>query len=325
MKLDEILALHPVGANAATLRTAIAQAEATRSDLLARAAELDRTRERGLLTQEEKAILKAEADAASARLAANRIVALLPRMQADLHGATGRETLAVLRAEAAEVMAVLNEEGMSELFLSLRATFRANVAAAYLRQDVRDAGPLGIEEPADFARDFAPWARSAVVNAAKSYLFTAIVEPHQEGVVVSVDQLRAVIIEPHPSGLTNIPPLLLEGRGTLRLPLSEAEALYQRGYVTSPTTGEEKRDAPDVAPQAGVTISYGTGPRRSLESTSVLSVRDYLEPEREALAKYDAKLEAEKAKEERRGGVGDREGRLPVRVQGVEPPAYSAW
>ena len=78
MKLDEILALHPKYADGAMLREAIAKAEGIRT---------------GLLTMDDKAILRAEEDAAKARLAADRIAALLPDMRADLHQAEGREAL----------------------------------------------------------------------------------------------------------------------------------------------------------------------------------------------------------------------------------------
>jgi hypothetical protein len=103
MKLEEVLALHPKRADAAMLRDAIAKAEGLRTDLLTRAGALGKTRAEGLLTLDEKAMLRAEEDAAKARLAADRIAALLPDMRTDLYQAEGREALAELQAEAEDV------------------------------------------------------------------------------------------------------------------------------------------------------------------------------------------------------------------------------
>lgn len=166
MKLEEVLALHPKRAGAAMLREAIAKAEGLRVDLLARAATLERTRSEGLLTLDEKAMLRAEEDAAKARLAADRIAALLPDMRADLYQAEGREALTALRAEAegvAEAISALEawqRDEFPKIPPLLTAGFRLedaamtarqrlvdNIAAAYARQAVRDMGPLDIALP----------------------------------------------------------------------------------------------------------------------------------------------------------------------------------
>jgi hypothetical protein len=52
MKLADILAQHPQGADAGTLRGAIATADAQRVDLITRAGALEKTRSDGLLTME---------------------------------------------------------------------------------------------------------------------------------------------------------------------------------------------------------------------------------------------------------------------------------
>lgn len=166
MKLEEVLALHPKRADAAMLREAIAKAEGLRVDLLTRAATLERTRSEGLLTLDEKAMLRAAEDAAKACLAADRITALLPDMRADLYQAEGREALAVLRAEAegvAEAISVLEAWQRDELpkipplltvgfqledaATSARQRLLDKIMAAYGHQAVRDAGALDIALP----------------------------------------------------------------------------------------------------------------------------------------------------------------------------------
>ena len=161
MKLAEILALHPQGADAATLREAIAKAEALRVDLITRAGALEHTRSEGLLRLEEKALIAAQTEAATARLDAERIAALLPAMRAELHQAEGREALAALRAEAedaSKAISALEDWLRDELpkipplltvgfqledaATNARQRLLDKIMAAYGRQAVRDAGAL---------------------------------------------------------------------------------------------------------------------------------------------------------------------------------------
>ncbi len=163
MKLEDVLALRPAGATAAELVTAIDHAEELARGFARRAAELDRTRAASLLTAEDKAIAKAEQEASTARLAADRIEALLPLMRADLAAAEGRETREALRAEVpalVEAMAALQRwqvETYPLIAETIREGFRyqdaamgglrdwmARVDGAYARQEVRDAGPLDV-------------------------------------------------------------------------------------------------------------------------------------------------------------------------------------
>lgn len=166
MKLEEILALRPASGTSADFHDAIKRAEEIRQDLTARAAELDKTRAGGLLTIDDKTILKAEQEAAACRLAVDRITALLPSIREDEAKAAGAEALAELRGEAAGVTATVQAftewqkaewpkfgrligEGkrLERAAHAARADFLAKAAAAYSRQEVRDAGPLNVEIP----------------------------------------------------------------------------------------------------------------------------------------------------------------------------------
>ncbi|MBP0445012.1 hypothetical protein J8J14_09490 [Roseomonas sp. SSH11] len=166
MTLDQILALHPKGADAATLRTAITTAEEMQASLRLQADTAKAERERNLLTRSDKELQGLERDAVNAVLAADRIAALLPAMRADLAAAEGREALDDLRAEAGllkEAFEALQRWQATE-FVQIKAMigtgFRLEEAArnahagfvlrlqdAYARQEVRDAGPLGVPVP----------------------------------------------------------------------------------------------------------------------------------------------------------------------------------
>lgn len=166
MKLEEVLALRPVGAGSAEIAAAIARAEELGRSLTQRAGELERTRGASLLTADEKTILRAEQEAATARLTADRIEALLPAMRSDLSAAQGQETLDALRADlpdVTEAVAALHRwqadefprigrmigEGfqLQDAAQSRLSAWLSRVDAAYQRQDVRDAGPLDAELP----------------------------------------------------------------------------------------------------------------------------------------------------------------------------------
>lgn len=104
MKLDEVLALRPTeGSDAATITAAINAATTRRAELLAAAATCDQVKADGLLSADDKAMQRAEQDAAHARRAVERIDALLPRVRLDLEEAVAREKLATLHAHADEV------------------------------------------------------------------------------------------------------------------------------------------------------------------------------------------------------------------------------
>ena len=164
MTLNEILELHPKGGDAATLRAAIGRALTTRNALLAQAADLDRARAAGLLSLDTKALMKIEDDAAQARLAADRIEALLPTIEAELSATEGAETLASLRTEAERVnstiaaVAAWHTEAFPILVAAMTKglaletatrtacrSFQDRVAHEYRRREVREAGPLGVE------------------------------------------------------------------------------------------------------------------------------------------------------------------------------------
>ncbi|MDB5414117.1 MAG: hypothetical protein JWR10_2452 [Rubritepida sp.] len=166
MKLEDILALRPTTGTSADFHEAIRRAEVLRQELTARAAELDKTRADGLLTIDDKTILKAEQEAAASRLAVDRITALLPSIREDEAKAAGAETLAELRAEVAGVTATVNAfaewqatewpniprlvgEGrrLESAARDARSRFLAKAASIYSRQEVRDAGPLDVEIP----------------------------------------------------------------------------------------------------------------------------------------------------------------------------------
>ena len=101
LELDEILALRPPeGSDAATITAAISTATRKRTELLMMAATADQVRADGLLVASDKAMLKAEQDAAHARLAVERIDALLPRVRFDLEAAKAQEVMAALHAQA---------------------------------------------------------------------------------------------------------------------------------------------------------------------------------------------------------------------------------
>ena len=90
MKLTDILELHPgADAGSAALGLALMAALTKRDGLLAEAAAADQERRAALLTLDEKALVAIEKTAATARLAADRIEAILPQLRADLSTARG--------------------------------------------------------------------------------------------------------------------------------------------------------------------------------------------------------------------------------------------
>ena len=166
MTLEEIHALHPKGADAATLRSAITHAEELRASLLQQASALEQTRQAGLLTLEAHAILQAEQKAAEARLDADRIEALIPAMEQDWRTVAANETLADLRQAVGPVIAATAAlEGWKKDLATIRKligkglklhdaaqaarqNYLRQVDDAYRRPEVMAAGPLGVTVPA---------------------------------------------------------------------------------------------------------------------------------------------------------------------------------
>lgn len=164
MKLTEILELHPgADAGSATLGLALTAALAKRDGLLAEAAAADQERRAGLLTSDDKALATVGKVAETARLAADRIDAILPQLRADLSAARGRETVAQLQALARTVeqnvgrmqewqtrsydqIAQLIGAGLhaEHEACAAYAEFVARVGTEFARQEVRDAAPDGV-------------------------------------------------------------------------------------------------------------------------------------------------------------------------------------
>lgn len=177
MTLEEIHALHPKGADAATLRSAITHAEELRASLLQQTSELEQTRQAGLLTLEAHAILQAEQKAAEARLDADRIEALIPAMEQDWRTVAANETLADLRQAVGPVIAAtaaleawkkdlatirkLIGKGLKlhDAAQAARQSYLRQVDDAYRRPEVMAAGSLDVTlppMPADLPRKIFP-------------------------------------------------------------------------------------------------------------------------------------------------------------------------
>ena len=164
MKLTEILEMHPgADAGSAVLGLALTAALAKRDEFLAEAAAADQERRAGLLSLDERALTTIEKTAATARLAADRIGAMLPQLRADQAAASGRETVAELRALAGTVeqrVATMQEwqtrsyDQIAQLIgaglhaeheaCAAYAEFVARVGTEFARQEVRDAAPAGV-------------------------------------------------------------------------------------------------------------------------------------------------------------------------------------
>jgi len=166
MTRDDILALHPKNADAATLRAAIARAELLRRDLNLQTEELARVRSKGVLAFTDEELAQAAQDTAAATLAFERIDALLPLMRADLAKAEGAEGLAALRAGATPVqekvaaletwqrvqlpklIAIMGEGfRLQDAAQAERDTYLETVRRAYSEPAIRDAGELGVTVP----------------------------------------------------------------------------------------------------------------------------------------------------------------------------------
>ena len=165
MKLTEILDLHPgAEADSAALGRALAVALAKRDELLGEVAAAEQERRAGLLTADEKALTAIEKTASTARLAVDRVEAILPQLRADLVVAQGRETVTELQAEAAKVDGLIGnvERWQQEDFPRVAELIGAGLHAEreaidaygallgridveFASQAVRDAAPAGVQ------------------------------------------------------------------------------------------------------------------------------------------------------------------------------------
>lgn len=164
MTLEEVKALRPESGTSADFHAAHQRAEELRRELLAKAERLDEERKSGLLTLPDKAMQKIEQEAAAARLAADRITALLPGIAEEAERAEGLEALEQLREEARQAQAAADEaeRWVEEHFEPikrqvvrglqlqaraerLRAEWRLKVEVAYRQLGVRDAGPIAVD------------------------------------------------------------------------------------------------------------------------------------------------------------------------------------
>ncbi len=184
MKLSDILELHPgADAGSAALGLALTAAQTKRDELLAEAAAADGERTAGLLTADDKALVAIERTGQTARLAADRIDAMLPELRADLAVARGRETVAELNtlAETVEQRVAAMSKWQTEQYPELAkligaglhaeaaavdayAEFAARVDSEFRRQEVRDAAPAGVhvDAPSGLRPSylFQNWARA---------------------------------------------------------------------------------------------------------------------------------------------------------------------
>jgi predicted nucleic acid-binding Zn-ribbon protein len=166
MSLDKILAFRQPEANAATIQSSIAEAEAMKADLARRIAELEDQRVTQLLTASDKELAALEKEADQARRNVARLDSLLPHLVEDLKARQGADTVLALRAKAETTQQALDalrawQEGPFETIreqiaeglqleheaLAACQEFEGATTAAYQRLEVREAGPLGVAPP----------------------------------------------------------------------------------------------------------------------------------------------------------------------------------
>jgi len=70
-----------------------------------------------------------------------------------------------------------------------------------------------------------------------------------ETVLVTVAPGSTIKIDPHPSGIPEVGPLILGAGSTHRVSQAEASRLYQNGTILHPATGRAKAPAPWTAPR----------------------------------------------------------------------------
>jgi hypothetical protein len=166
MTLEEILALRPSSGDSNTIRAALAKAELTRNDLGIQAGALQAARNKGLLVVSDEELLQAEKDAAAARLAMERIEAIIPLIREDLAKAEAEETLTSLREGVTDVQAkvaaleawqknqfpkltAIMAEGfrLQDEAKTARDAYLERVRGEYSRPEIRAAGELGVSIP----------------------------------------------------------------------------------------------------------------------------------------------------------------------------------
>jgi hypothetical protein len=101
------------------------------------------------------------------------------------------------------------------------------------------------------------------------------IAPCAAGILVTVAPYTRFAITPHPSGVEDMPPLILADGDTLRLPPDKVRELVDARQILDPATGEVKPPDPPVVSRMGITY-YGS--------------------QDDALEKYNREAAAEKAK-----------------------------
>ncbi len=165
MKLSDILELHPgAEAGSASLGLALTAALTKRDELLAEAAAADGERTAGLLTADDKALAAVEKTAQTARLAADRIDALVIELRGSMDDARGRKIVIELQADAAKLAGLIatverwQEQDLPRIAELVGAGLHAEQEAieaygmlvtridtAFASQSVRDAAPAGVQ------------------------------------------------------------------------------------------------------------------------------------------------------------------------------------
>lgn len=164
MKLDAILALDPgPGQTSAAYAAAISFAATKRAEVAERLAEAEQVRRAHVLETDDKTMLQAERDASAARLAIDRLDAIVIQLRASMDDARGREIVTELQAEAAKVNGLIakveqwQEQDfplISEMIgrglhaeqeaIEAYGTLLARIDGAFASQSVRDAAPNGV-------------------------------------------------------------------------------------------------------------------------------------------------------------------------------------
>ncbi len=165
MKLEAVLALDPgTGADTAAYATAIATAVAKRAEVAERLTEAELARSADVLTTDDKTLLQAERDASAARLAIDRIDAIVLQMRGSMDDARGREIVIELQADAAKLAGLIatverwQEQDLPRIAELVGAGLHAEQEAieaygmlvtridtAFASQSVRDAAPAGVQ------------------------------------------------------------------------------------------------------------------------------------------------------------------------------------
>lgn len=79
------------------------------------------------------------------------------------------------------------------------------------------------------------------------------VAPCSDGVLVTVAPYTKFAVSPHPSGIDEMPPLILSDGETLRLPPEKVRELVDARKILDPVTGALKPDPPALPSRLGIT------------------------------------------------------------------------